>query len=93
MTEFQPEHSGKMNFYIAVVDDLLRHPDDRPTIGMILCKSKDKTIVEYALQGMQQPIGVSTFQSEPLEQHLPTIEQLETELATITAEIEVIAPS
>jgi predicted nuclease of restriction endonuclease-like (RecB) superfamily len=93
MTEFQPEHSGKMNFYIAVVDDLLRHPDDRPTIGMILCKSKDKTIVEYALQGMQQPIGVSTFQSESLEQNLPTIEQLETELATITAEMEAIAPS
>jgi predicted nuclease of restriction endonuclease-like (RecB) superfamily len=88
MTGFQPEHSGKMNFYIAVVDDLLRHPDDRPTIGIILCKSKDKTIVEYALQGMQQPIGVSTYQLESLKQNLPTIEQLETELATITAEIE-----
>ncbi len=88
MTGFQSEHSGKMNFYIAVVDDLLRHPDDRPTIGIILCKSKDKTIVEYALQGMQQPIGVSTYQLESLKQSLPTIEQLETELATITAEIE-----
>jgi predicted nuclease of restriction endonuclease-like (RecB) superfamily len=88
MTGFQPEHSGKMNFYIAVVDDLLRHPDDRPTIGIILCKSKDKTIVEYALEGMQQPIGVSTYQLESLKQNLPTIEQLETELATITAEIE-----
>jgi predicted nuclease of restriction endonuclease-like (RecB) superfamily len=88
MTGFQPEHSGKMNFYIAVVDDLLRHPDDLPTIGIILCKSKDKTIVEYALEGMQQPIGVSTYQLESLKQNLPTIEQLETELATITAEIE-----
>ncbi len=88
MTGFQPEHSGKMNFYIAVVDDLLRHPDDRPTIGIVLCKSKDKTIVEYALQGMQQPIGVSTYQLESLKQNLPTIEQLEIELATITAEIE-----
>jgi predicted nuclease of restriction endonuclease-like (RecB) superfamily len=84
MTGFQPEHSGKMNFYIAVVDDLLRHPDDRPTIGIILCKSKDKTIVEYALQGMQQPMGVSTYQlPKHLQDSLPTIEQLEAELETV----------
>jgi hypothetical protein len=60
--EFKPEFSGKMSFYVAVVDDLLRHPDDKPTIGMILCKVKSKIIAEYALHSMNQPIGVSTSQ-------------------------------
>jgi len=83
--EFEPEFSGKMNFYVAAVDNLLRTDRDDPTIGIILCKSKDKTTVEYALQGMQKPIGVSTFQlatnlPERLQKSLPTIEQLETEL-------------
>ncbi|MGG6270537.1 PDDEXK nuclease domain-containing protein [Leptolyngbya sp. AN03gr2] len=55
MTEFTPEMSGKMNFYLAVVDDLLRHPDDQPTIGLILCKSKNQTIVEYALRSINRP--------------------------------------
>lgn len=93
MTEFKPEFSGKISFYISAVDDLLRHPDDQPSIGIILCKSKDKTIVEYSLRSTNMPIGVSTYQlrdalPKTLEGSLPTIEQLEAELDTVAAKIE-----
>ena len=86
--EFKPEFSGKMNFYVSAVDDLLRHPNDQPTIGLILCKSRNKVIAEYSLRDMYKPIGVSTYQikdtlPEPLHDNLPTIEQLETELNTV----------
>lgn len=89
-TEFEPEYSGKMNFYVAAVDNQLRTERDEPTIGIILCKSKDKTTVEYALQGMQKPIGVATYRlssqlPEELQRSLPTVEQLEMELNTALA--------
>ena len=94
MTPFQPEYSGKMNFYISAVDDLLRHPDDQPTIGIILCRGKKKTVAEYALRDVHKPIGVSTYHlkntlPEPLQGSLPTIEQLEMEMETIVATVEV----
>ena len=93
MSSFQPEYSGKMNFYVSAVDNLLRHPDDQPTIGIVLCKGKKKTIVEYALQDLHKPIGVSTFKlsdalPESLQQSLPTVEQLELELEAAISEIE-----
>jgi predicted nuclease of restriction endonuclease-like (RecB) superfamily len=89
VTEFKPEHAGKLNFYLAAVDNLLRHPQDAPSIGIILCKTKKQTIVEYALQGLQTPIGVSTFElanalPKHLENVLPTVEQLEAELEKAT---------
>jgi len=82
---FEPEFAGKMNFYLAAVDDLLRHPDDRPSIGLIICKTKDQIIAEYALRNTTTPIGVSEYKlSEPLpadlKGSLPTIEELENEL-------------
>lgn len=82
MSEFQPEFSGKMNFYLSAVDELLRHPDDQPSIGLILCKSKNQVIAEYALRDMNKPIGVSAYQlmktlPEQLKGNLPTIEELE----------------
>jgi predicted nuclease of restriction endonuclease-like (RecB) superfamily len=88
MTEFKPEYSGKMNFYVSAVDDLLRHPDDQPTIGIILCKAKNKAVAEYALRDVNKPIGVSTHYlgmvlPESLQGNLPTIEQLEIELNTV----------
>lgn len=88
MTEFKPEYSGKMSFYVSAVDDLVRHPDDQPTIGIILCKSRNKVVAEYALRDLNKPIGVSTHQiresmPKALQGILPTIEQLETELATV----------
>ncbi len=91
--EFKPEFSGKMNFYVSAVDDLLRHPSDQASIGMILCKSRNKTIVEYALRDMNKPIGVSTYQlrqalPENLQGSLPTVEQLEAELNVVSVEIQ-----
>src|SRR5208337_1688865 len=85
MGPFKPEHAGKMNFYLAAVDDLLRHEDDQPSIGIILCKSKNAIIAEYALHDATNPIGVSEYRlttSLPsnLRGNLPTIKELEAEL-------------
>jgi hypothetical protein len=75
-----------MNFYLAAGDDLLRHPDDEPTIGLIICKTKSQVVAEYALRNVTTPIGISeyaTSQALPsiLEGSLPTIEQLTIELS------------
>lgn len=83
--EFEPEFSGKMNFLVSAVDDLLRHPDDQPTIGMILCKSNDATVAEYALRDVNKPIGVATHQlgrnlPDNLQGTLPTVQELEQQL-------------
>lgn len=88
MTAFKPEYSGKMNFYVAAVDDLLRSPGDQPTIGLILCKSKNQTIIEYSLRDMNQAIGVSTYHlgdQLPLsvQDKLPPIEVLQEQLEQI----------
>ena len=73
---------------MAAIDDLLRHPDDQPTIGLVLCKSKSKTTVEYALRNLNTPIGVSTHRlPEHLSNNLPSVEQLEMELETIASEV------
>ncbi len=83
--EFKPEYAGKMNFYLSAVDDLLRHPDDRPSIGLILCKSQNRLVAEYALRDMSKPMGVATYcltETLPadLQRHLPSIEELQREL-------------
>jgi len=83
---FKPEFAGKMNFYLSAVDDLLRHPDDQPSIGIIICQSKNKIIAEYALRDLSKPIGVSEYKltrSLPREfkSSLPRIEDLEKELS------------
>jgi len=83
--EFKPEYVGKMNFYCNVVDDLLRKEGDAPTIGMILCQSKDKIFVEYTLKNVDTPIGVSEYKigetlPENIKSALPTIEEIEAEL-------------
>ena len=90
---FEPEYSGKMNFYVSAVDHLLKTDEDKATIGIILCRSKTKTTVEFALQDLQKPIGVATYQlkthlPKSLENSLPTVEQLETEIQTALADIE-----
>ena len=59
--EFEPEYAGKMNFYLSAVDELLRRQGDGPSIGLILCKGKAKTTVEYALRDTNKPIGVSSY--------------------------------
>lgn len=92
-TEFRPEYSGQINFYVNVIDDQLRHPDDQPTIGIVLCRSRKQSIVHYALRGMSQPIGVSTYElgtalPEAVQQSLPSVEQLQMEIASVAAEFE-----
>lgn len=89
--EFQPEFAGKINFYLSAVDDLLRHPDDKPSIGIILCKSKNKIVAEYSLRDTNKPIGVSIYQltealPESLQGSLPSIEELESELRAVQTE-------
>ena len=84
---FKPEYTGKMNFYLAAVDDMLKHPTDQPSIGLILCKSKTEVVVEYALRGTTTPMGISEFTHlmklpEEFKGSLPTIEEIEAGLGT-----------
>jgi predicted nuclease of restriction endonuclease-like (RecB) superfamily len=86
MEQFEPEHAGKMNFYLSAVDDLLRTEADQPSIGVILCKSKGRIEVEYALRDLNKPIGVSQWMltqnlPDDIQSVFPTIEQLEQELS------------
>jgi predicted nuclease of restriction endonuclease-like (RecB) superfamily len=79
---FEPEFAGKMDFYLAAIDDLLRHPDDQPTTGLIICKTKDQVVAEYSVRDSTTPIGISEYKrAEALPATLkgssPTIEELE----------------
>ena len=83
--EFEPEHTGKLNFYIKAIDSQLRKEGDQPTIGILLCKSKDKMVAEYALSDIHKPIGISEYQltqslPDNLKPSLPSIEEIEKEL-------------
>ena len=83
--EFKPEYAGKMNFYLSAVDDLIKHTADQPSIGLILCKTKNNILAEYALRDMPKPIGLAEYRlsdslPENLKTGLPTIEELELEL-------------
>lgn len=83
--EFKPEYSGKMSFYLSAFDDEYRMADDGPTIGIILCKDKNKVTAEYALRDINKPIGIAEYQltnaiPTDLKSELPSIEELETEL-------------
>lgn len=84
---FDPGFVGTLNLYLSAVDDLLCHPDDKPTIGLLLCKSKNRLVVEYALRGFQKPIGVAGWETRLVESlpselkgSLPTVEEIEAEL-------------
>jgi predicted nuclease of restriction endonuclease-like (RecB) superfamily len=88
--EFQPEYISKLNMYQNIVNDTLRHPDDKPTIGLLLVKSKNKMVVEYSLAGYTNPIGIANWQHhiqqslpDNLKSSLPTIEEIEQELSTL----------
>ena len=77
VVEFEPEHIGKLNFYIKAVDEQIKSEYDQPTIGLLLCKSKDHLVAQYALSDVNKPIGVSAYE---LGKMLPSVEQLENEL-------------
>jgi len=83
---FSPAFVGQMNLYLSAVDDLMRHPDDAPTIGLLLCKGKDRMVVEYALRDLAKPLGVADWEPrlvdvlpDDLKGSLPTIEEIEAE--------------
>ena len=84
---FAPEYAGKLNFYLSAVDDKLRHGSDQPTIGILLCKSRNDLVVEYALRDMSKPIGVANWETRLVESlpeefrgSLPSVEEIEAEL-------------
>lgn len=88
---FQAGDAGQMNLYLSAADDLLKHPDDQPTIGLLLCKGQDKMVVEYALRGLDKPIGVAGWTTQllnrlpaELQSSLPTVKQIEAELALVS---------
>lgn len=83
--DFKPEYAGKINFYCSVIDEQLRHETDKPTIGLILCQQPNRVLAEYALRGVDSPIGVSGFEltralPKTLQSSLPSIAQIEQEL-------------
>ncbi len=83
--KFKPEHLGQLSFYLTAVDEQVKHAQDNPTIGLLLCKSKNKVVAEYALRQNTQPLGVAEYkliESLPpeLATDLPSIEQIEREL-------------
>lgn len=85
-TAFKPEHAGQLNFYLAAVDAQIKADDDKPTIGLLLCKQQNRLVAEYALSGIDKPIGVAEYQllrnlPESLGRNLPSIEEIEAELA------------
>lgn len=83
---FKPEHAGQLNFYLAAVDAQIKADDDKPTIGLLLCKTQNRLVAEYSLSGIDKPMGVAEYQlvralPEPLDTTLPSIEEIEAELS------------
>jgi len=81
-TPFKPEYAGQLNFYLSAVDGILKKDDDHPSIGLLLCKSKNDLVAEYALKDMSKPMGISAYKvtsslPEELQRQLPSIEDIE----------------
>jgi len=92
---FDPEFVGKLNMYLSAVDDLLRHPDDKPTIGLLLCKGRNRIKAEYALRNFGKPLGVADWKKQltetlpgELKASLPSVEEIEAELSGVVEEKE-----
>lgn len=85
---FKPEDAGQLNFYLSAVDDMIKHSTDNPTIGILLCKDRNKVIAEYAFRGIERPIGVVRYETmltkaipAELKSSLPTVKEIEAELS------------
>ena len=90
-TEFKPEFAGKLNFYVTAIDNLLKQEDDRPTIGLLICKTKDDTIVEWSFNGQTKPFGVASYEGvnvvpEEILKNLPTSKEVEQRLNHVLAD-------
>jgi predicted nuclease of restriction endonuclease-like (RecB) superfamily len=91
--DFEPAHAGQLNFYVKAVDEQLRKEADQPTIGLLLCKSKDRLVAEYALSDIAKPLGISEYQltrslPESFKSSLPSIEDIEAEIGMLSFERE-----
>jgi predicted nuclease of restriction endonuclease-like (RecB) superfamily len=95
--KFKPEYAGKLNFYCNVVNDVLKHENDNPTIGLILCQERSRLLAEYSFVGIDKPIGISTYEltralPKELKSSLPTVEEIEAELNNAVLKKEKISP-
>jgi hypothetical protein len=93
--DFEPEHAGKLSFYLAAVNRTMRTPVEGPSIGVLLCESRSGPTVEFALENINQPIGVSTYRvarelPAPIQDELPTVEDLQEVVNKLRAEIETL---
>lgn len=91
--DFEPAHAGQLNFYVKAVDEQLRKEVDQPTIGLLLCKNKDRLVAEYALSDIAKPLGISEYQltrslPESFKSSLPSIEDIEAEIGMLSFERE-----
>lgn len=87
---FEPEFAGKLNYYVNIVDELIKLPSHNPTIGLLICSNKDDTDVRYSFKGLQTPIGVSTYnnvQLKELQEQLPSVEELKTRLRLLEKDL------
>ncbi len=87
--EFKPEHAGKMNFYLSALNTIHRKPHENPSIGIVICKSKKRTVVEFALQDISKPIGVATYSftdalPKELAQFFPSTKELVERIDALT---------
>ena len=87
VVDFKPEFAGKLNFYVTACNKLLRQPEDNPTIGLLLCKSKDQTKVEWAFDSIQNPMGVATYEGIKIKDKLPSVEDLKKRLDMVEQEL------
>ena len=86
--DFKPEYAGQINFYLSALDDLVKTTEDNSSIGLVLCATRDKILAEYALRDIKKPIGIAEWKTKltrslpaKLKHSLPTIEEIEAELA------------
>lgn len=87
---FEPEFAGKLNYYVNIVDDLIKQPNHNPTIGLLICSNKDDTDVRYSFKGLQTPIGVSTYnnvQLKEIQEQFPSVEELKTRLRLLEKDL------
>ena len=89
---FEPEFAGKLNYYVNIVDDLIKQPNHNPTIGLLICSNKDDTDVRYSFKGLQTPIGVSTYNNvrlKELQEQLPSVEELRDRIRLLEEELSI----
>lgn len=84
---FEPEFAGKLNFYVNAVDELVRTPDDNPTIGLLICSDMNKTEVQWSFKGITTPIGVATYNNIRIKDVLPTKKQLKERMELLQKEM------